>query len=115
MSLPVNLDLYSRYVALDDDELREMRVAESLLVRLHRIRGMYAYWLQFPSKQDNDIVLYTMNMFKVSRSQAYDDLALVKVLLGNLQQTSKDFMRWKINKSLAGIRQDCTAELRADG
>ena len=100
MSLPVNLDLYSRYVALDDDELREMRVAESLLVRLHRIRGMYAYWLQFPSKQDNDIVLYTMNMFKVSRSQAYDDLALVKVLLGNLQQTSKDFMRWKINKSL---------------
>ena len=100
MSLPVNLDLYSRYVALDDDELREMRVAESLLLRLHRIRGMYAYWLQFPSKQDNDIVLYTMNMFKVSRSQAYDDLALVKVLLGNLQQTSKDFMRWKINKSL---------------
>ena len=110
MSLPVNLDLYSRYVALDDDELREMRVAESLLVRLHRIRGMYAYWLQFPSKLDNDLVQYDMAMFKVSRSLAYEDLHLVKVLLGNLQQTTKEFMRWKINKSL---EQDIAAARRA--
>lgn len=98
--LPVNLDEYSRYVTLDDAELRQLRVAEGVLLRLHRIRGMYAYWLQFPSKVDNDLVQYDMAMFKVSRSLAYEDLHLVKVLLGNLQQTTKEFMRWKINKSL---------------
>lgn len=108
--LPVNLDQYSRYVTLDDSELRELNVAEGVLVRLHRLRGMYAYWLQFPSKLDNDLVQYDMAMFKVSRSLAYEDLHLVKVLLGNLQQTTKEFMRWKINKS---IEQDIAAARRA--
>lgn len=107
--LPVNLDEYSRYVTLDDAELRQLRVAEGVLLRLHRIRGMYAYWLQFPSKVDNDLVQYDMAMFKVSRSLAYEDLHLVKVLLGNLQQTTKEFMRWKINKSL---EQDIAAARR---
>lgn len=108
--LPVNLDEYSRYVTLDDAELRQLRVAEGVLLRLHRICGMYAYWLQFPSKVDNDLVQYDMAMFKVSRSLAYEDLHLVKVLLGNLQQTTKEFMRWKINKSL---EQDIAAARRA--
>lgn len=108
--LPVNLDQYSRYVTLDDSELRELRVAESVLVRLRRIRGLYAYWLQFPSKLDNDLVQYDIAMFKVSLTSAYDDLHLVKVLLGNLQQTTKEFMRWKINKS---IEEDIAAALRA--
>lgn len=108
--LPVNLDEYSRYVTLDDAELRQLRVAEGVLLRLHRIHGMYAYWLQFPSKVDNDLVQYDMAMFKVSRSLAYEDLHLVKVLLGNLQQTTKEFMRWKINKSL---EQDIAAARRA--
>lgn len=108
--LPVNLDQYSRYVTLDDSELRELRVAESVLVRLRRIRGLYAYWLQFPSKLDNDLVQYDIAMFKVSRTSAYDDLHLVKVLLGNLQQTTKEFMRWKINKS---IEEDIAAARRA--
>ncbi|WP_294921476.1 hypothetical protein [uncultured Prevotella sp.] len=108
--LPVNLDQYSRYVTLDDSELRELRVAESVLVRLRRIRGLYAYWLQFPSKLDNDLVQYDLAMFKVSRTSAYDDLHLVKVLLGNLQQTTKEFMRWKINKS---IEEDIAAARRA--
>lgn len=108
--LPVNLDQYSRYVTLDDSELRELRVAESVLVRLRRIRGLYAYWLQFPSKLDNDLVQYDIAMFKVSRTSAYDDLHLVKMLLGNLQQTTKEFMRWKINKS---IEEDIAAARRA--
>lgn len=108
--LPVNLDQYSRYVTLDDSELRELRVAESVLGRLRRIRGLYAYWLQFPSKLDNDLVQYDIAMFKVSRTSAYDDLHLVKVLLGNLQQTTKEFMRWKINKS---IEEDIAAARRA--
>ena len=68
--LPVNLDQYSRYVTLDDSELRELNVAEGVLVRLHRLRGMYAYWLQFPSKLDNDLVQYDMAMFKIGLCRA---------------------------------------------
>lgn len=85
---------------LNDDELREQNFAAAIRERLKRIRGVYAYWLQFPTKTSKEIVDYNMKMFGVGRAQAYDDLHLTQVLLGNLQQTSKEFMRWKINQDL---------------
>ncbi|EGN55870.1 hypothetical protein PRBRB14_02430 [Hallella multisaccharivorax DSM 17128] len=100
MSLPVNIDEYSRLVVLDDDELQAQNVAVSVRERLQRLRGIYAYWLQFPSKFDKEIVDYDMKKFKVGRAQAYDDLHLTQILMGNLQQASKEFMRWKINRDL---------------
>ena len=92
MSLPINIDEYSRLVVLDDNELQQQNVAVSIRERLQRLRGIYAYWLQFPSKFDKK--------FKVGRAQAYDDLHLTQILMGNLQQASKEFMRWKINRDL---------------
>ena len=100
MSLPVNIDEYSRLVVLDDNELQAQNVAVSVRERLQRLRGIYAYWLQFPSKFDKEIVDYDMKKFKVGRAQAYDDLHLTQILMGNLQQASKEFMRWKINRDL---------------
>lgn len=110
MSLPVNIDEYSRYVTMNDDELQEQHVSQIILTRLHRLRGLYAYWIQFPGKCDREIVTYDINMFRVSRTQAYDDLHLVQVLLGNLQQANKEFMRWKINMD---IEEDLKAARRA--
>ena len=101
---------YSMYITLSDDELFERRIAQTVIERIHRLRGLYAYWLQFPQKFDQDIVQYDMAMFKVGKSQAYDDLHLVRLILGNLQQASKDFMRWKINQDL---EQDLKAARRA--
>ena len=75
-------------------------MAVSVRERLQRLRGIYAYWLQFPSKFDKEIVDYDMKKFKVGRAQAYDDLHLTQILMGNLQQASKEFMRWKINRDL---------------
>ena len=100
MSLPVDIDEYSRYITLNDDELTELKVNPNLFERIHRLRGLYAYWLQFPNKFENDIVAYDMNMFRVGRAQAYDDIRLVQVLLGSIQSANKEFMRWKINKDL---------------
>ena len=111
MSLPLAcMEDYSMYITLSDDELLERRIAQTVIERIHRLRGMYAYWLQFPQKFDQDIVQYDMAMFKVGKSQAYDDLHIVRLILGNLQQASKDFMRWKINQDL---EQDLKAARRA--
>lgn len=100
MSLPINIDEYSRLVVMDDNELQWQNVAASIRERLKRLRGLYAYWLQFPSKFDKEIVDYDMKMFRVGRAQAYDDLHLTQLLLGLLQQASKEFVRWKINRDL---------------
>ena len=111
MSLPLaSMEDYSMYITLSDDELFERRIAQTVIERIHRLRGLYAYWLQFPQKFDQDIVQYDMAMFEVGKSQAYDDLHLVRLILGNLQQASKDFMRWKINQDL---EQDLKAARRA--
>lgn len=110
MSMPVNIDEYAKLVVLNDDELREQRVSTLVMERLHRIRGMYAYWLQFPGKFDQEIVNYDMQVFGVKRAQAYDDLHLVQLLLGNIKQASKEFMRWKINRDL---EEDLKAARRA--
>ena len=39
MSLPVDIDEYSRYITLNDDELTELKVNPNLFERIHRLRG----------------------------------------------------------------------------
>ena len=106
MPLPVNLDEYTRYIVMNDDELRDARVSPAVMQRLHRLRGLYAYWLQFPDKFERDILQQDIALFGVGRAQAYDDVRLVQILLGDMQQATRNFMRWKIN-------QDLEADLRA--
>ncbi len=110
MPLPANLDEYSRYIVMTDDELAQQPVNPAVIQRVHRLRGMYAYWLQFPDKFERDIMQQDMALFKVGRAQAYDDVRLVQVLLGNMQQATRNFMRWKINQDL---EQDLKAARRA--
>ena len=110
MPLPANIDEYSSYIVKNDEQLLEEGVAPAVIQRLHRIRGLYAYWLQFPDKFDRDIMQQDMALFRVGRAQAYDDVRLVQVLLGNMQQATRNFMRWKINQDL---EQDLRAARRA--
>jgi len=110
MPLPTNLDDYTRYIVKSDEELLEERVSPTIIQRLHRIRGLYAYWLRFPDKFERDIMQQDMALFNVGRAQAYDDVRLVQIILGNMQQASRNFMRWKINQDL---EQDLKAARRS--
>lgn len=110
MPLPANLDEYSRYIVMNDDELKEEHISATIIQRLHRLRGLYAYWLQFPDKFERDILQQDMALFGVGRTQAYDDVRMVQIILGNMQQATRNFMRWKINQDL---EQDLKAARRA--
>lgn len=100
MPIPGDIEEYTRLIVLNDDALREKHVQPSVIERLHRLRGLYAYWLQFPDKFDRDIMQQDMALFGVGRAQAYDDLHLVQIILGNMQAATRNFMRWKINQDL---------------
>lgn len=106
MPLPANIDEYSRFIVMNDDELQVQPINPAVIERVHRLRGLYAYWLQFPDKFERDIMQQDMALFGVGRAQAYDDVRLVQMLLGNMQQANRNFMRWKIN-------QDLEADLKA--
>lgn len=74
MPLPTNIDEYTLYIVKSDEELLEERVSPAIIQRLHRLRGLYAYWLQFPDKFERDIMQQDMALFNVGRAQAYDDV-----------------------------------------
>jgi hypothetical protein len=100
MSVPADLDKYSGWLALDEDQLIEEHVPAQAIERIVRFRALYTYWCRFSSRSPRDIVEYDMGLFKVSESQAYDDVHCVKVIVGNLQESSKKFWRWRINQMI---------------
>lgn len=105
MSVPKDIDNYTSLIALDENQLRENNVAEEVITRVIRFRALYTYWCKFSSKSPREIVEFDIMMFKVGESQAYDDVHCLKVIMGNLQETSKKFWRWRINQMLEEDRK----------
>lgn len=100
MSLPVNIDDYCRYISQDSAELRDIHVPEQTILRVERLRELAAYWRSNPSTSPKELVSRCMQLFKVEQSQAYDDIHMLKVLIGNLEATTKEFARWRVNQMI---------------
>lgn len=100
MSLPVNIDDYGIYLSQDSTELREQRIPDSTIQRVERLRELAAYWRSYPSTSQKELLARCMQTFKVQRSQAYDDIHLLKILIGNLEATTKEFARWRVNQMI---------------
>lgn len=100
MSVPVNIDDYSLYLSQDSCELREQHVPDATILRVERLRELAAYWRSYPSTSPKELVSRCAQRFKVSQSQAYDDIRLLKVLVGNLEATTKEFARWRANQMI---------------
>lgn len=111
MSLPVNIDQYAEFLPVDSSELRLQMVPEDTIMRVERLRELSSYWRSYPSTTPKELVTRCMQLFHVGKSQAYDDIHLLKILIGNLEATTKEFARWRVNQM---IEEDRTAA-RRDG
>lgn len=67
---------------------------------LVRLRDVYTFWLEKPTLTDSKIRDYLMVNHKISKSQAYTDIAHIKMVLGNVPVASKEFFRYKANHIL---------------
>lgn len=105
MSVPADIDQYQNYLALDENELVEMHLHAQVIERVIRFRSLYTYWCRFSSKSPRELVEFDMAMHKVNESQAYDDIHCIKILMGNLQESSKKFWRWRINQMIEEDRK----------
>jgi hypothetical protein len=61
---------------------------------------MYNWMLSNPDAHDRQFIEQCRSRYQLSRSQSYEDLALIKKLLPTLSQASRDFHRWKANEML---------------
>ncbi|GAP73072.1 hypothetical protein SAMD00024442_6_27 [Candidatus Symbiothrix dinenymphae] len=105
MPKPNTLEICRLHLFDDKDKLTTTGIPQMLIDRIVRIRAAYTLWLEHPRKKDAEIRDHLVT-FGINKSQAYEDIQIIKQLLGDLTETSKAFHRWKFNAMI-----QATAEL----
>lgn len=68
-------------------------MAEQQRHRIQRIQKAFVFWHEQPQKKEKEVLRYLMTTSGVKRSQAYEDISILKTLLGNIQDVSKEWHR----------------------
>ena len=95
MSKSATLELCRQNLYADIDKMSA--VPANIRERILRIRSAYTYWNEYPSKKDKEIALHIMQQSGVEKSTAYDDVRLIKDLLGSINRQSKDWHLYQVN------------------
>ena len=98
MSKNQTYDICVQHLYDDVDKLTHL--APQVRDRLLRIRSAYTLMQEYPSKADREIIQHIQNMSGVERSAAYEDLRIIKDLLGSINRQSKDWHRFKFNNQI---------------
>lgn len=99
MSLPAKIDDYQLNLFASVDDMNERNVPQHIQVRLLRLRALYTFWLNFPSKTTREMVQQDMTMHPdVKQREAYDDIRLIKILIGNIEAETKEWHRFVFNR-----------------
>ena len=100
MREPANIDAIINLMDRTPEEMDAQNVAVPVRDRILRIRALYAWWLANPRETDQTLIAKDMDEYDVQRMMAYNDLHLIKLLLGNLQKVSKDFARYRFDQMI---------------
>lgn len=95
MPLPATIDIAKENLFASVDEMRERNIPEVIQQRLLRLRDMYNYWLQYPRIREQEIVLELQKRYQIQKSAAYEDIRIIKYLLGDLNKATKDYHRYR--------------------
>lgn len=95
MPVPATIEVCRDHLFSDREEMTQNNIPVVIQERLIRLRDMYNLWLNFPRKKDVEIVKELELRYKIQRSTAYEDIRVIKALLGDLNKSTKDFHRWK--------------------
>ena len=99
MPLPAIITVATADLFTDEATLRQ-KYQEVQVTHILRLRDMYNWYLSNPDAHDRQFVDQCRSRYSLGKSQAYEDLALIKKLLPALSQSSRDFHRWKANEML---------------
>ncbi len=97
MPLPSIIDTAREHLFDDREKLERSGLPAATVAHIVRLRDVYTYWLQFPSKKEREIVAELKRRGGIGDTQARSDLRLIKTLLGDLQQATKNYHRYRFN------------------
>lgn len=95
MAYPTTLETCRKYLYEDAD-----KIPEHFRDKVLRIRDAYTHWYCFPSKTRREIAEHIVKAHSVDIRQAYYDIEIIQILLGNISEPSKAWMRYKLNALL---------------
>lgn len=95
MPRPGTLEVCRKYLYEDADN-----IPAAYYDRVMRVRIGFSYWYEFPSKTRTEIRDHIVKNFEVANKTAYEDLQIVDVLLGNIKNPTKDWIRFRVNSML---------------
>ena len=115
MPLPAIIDTARDHLFADVTDMQRAGLPLATQEHIFRLRDLYNFWLQHPRIKDKEIIIKLQQDYKLGKSQAYSDLSILKLLLGEFQKTSKDYHRYRfiemINEAyeVARVNKDAKA------
>lgn len=82
------------------DKMQESNVSPQMIERVRRIRSVYTIWNDYPLKKEKEMVDMLLGQYKISRSEVYEDLKVIKQLLGDFNAASKGWHLFKFNSMI---------------
>ena len=99
MPFPAVQDVITTDFFTAEDELRKQHPAASV-ERVLRLRELYNWVISNPDCKDKEFVDVAIGRFGICKTLAYDDLKIIKSVLPNITQASRDYHRWKYNEMI---------------
>jgi len=99
MPRPNMLEICRQDMFTSEVELQSKYSPEQV-ARMVRLRDLYNWYLSNPDSRDRTFVDMVESRYGLGRSQAYADLALIKMLMPLLSSASRDFHRFRYNEMI---------------
>lgn len=97
MAKPQTLELCRVHLFDDVEKMKEQNISQQAIDRIIRLRAAFNLWNKYPLKKEAEIRDFIMKLSGVERTSAYEDIQILKILLGDFQETSKEFHRFRFN------------------
>jgi hypothetical protein len=90
--------LHSFLFSGKDEQVENFTIDQQIVVV--RYRGIISKWLSEPMLSDSMMVKFIMQNFDICENQAYKDISRIKILIGNVENASKDFQRYRATEMI---------------
>jgi hypothetical protein len=81
-----------------DEQVEEFNADQQVVVL--RYRAIFTKWLAEPMLSDVMMKKYIANTFEICDNQAWKDISRIKIIIGNVQNASKEFQRYRATEMI---------------
>lgn len=99
MPYPKITDIVLTDLFTEEKELRE-KFPQVAVDRLLRIRSMYNWVMSNPEAKDKEFIDMATSRHGIAKTIAYDDLRIIKSIIPNLTQNTRQYHLWKYNEMI---------------